>query len=192
VSGATAGFASGTCAGARCGMPTAATAPPAIAAFKNRRRSFSWLFMVWSSLDARALYCAVRSGTQPDDKHPTFFTAVADFVGLHSGDFLEIIALGAVGLKTFRTIARVQVRGINGQMAMSTPHPGFLGWQEDKLTMRTGGHIASLPWEVYACCSFVFFSEKILSGEYADKHCQPTAAAAAAGQGSASGAGQVL
>ena len=76
------------------------------------------------------------------DKYPALFTAVAGSARVHGHEVFEIIALRFVGRKTFGTIARGQVSGVESQMAMATPYPGFLGWQEDKLTMRAGGHRA--------------------------------------------------
>jgi hypothetical protein len=69
------------------------------------------------------------------DNHPTAFTAVPHDAGINSRDVLEIVALRVGGLKTFWTIAIGQIIGVNGQMAMPTPHPVALCWQEHELAM---------------------------------------------------------
>jgi hypothetical protein len=102
-------------------------------------------------------------------KHATVFTAVAGYAGVHGHEGFESIALCLMGLKTFWTIARGQVSGVDGQMAIATPHPGFLGRQEDKLTMRAGEHRAFPSWEMYARCLSVSLSKNILSRGDADK-----------------------
>jgi hypothetical protein len=60
--------------------------------------------------------------------HPAPFTAVPDDTGVNGDDVFEIVALRVGGLKTFWTIAIEQIIGIDGQMAMPTPHPVTLCW----------------------------------------------------------------
>jgi hypothetical protein len=72
--------------------------------------------------------------------HPAAFTAVPHYAGVNSCDVFEIVALRVGGLKTFWTIAIGQIIGIDGQMAMPTPHPVALCWQEYELEMCAGSH----------------------------------------------------
>ena len=77
------------------------------------------------------------------DNNPALFTAVSGFASCGSHDFFEIVALRVARLKTFWTITRCQVIGIDGQMAMSATQPVVPFRQEHELAMRAGGHYAS-------------------------------------------------
>jgi hypothetical protein len=86
-----------------------------------------------------------EQGLASFNNNAALFTAVADNPAGNGDDFLKVISLRAAGLKTFWTVTRSQLIGIDGQMAMSAPQPGALFRQEHELAMIAGRHVASHP-----------------------------------------------
>jgi hypothetical protein len=84
----------------------------------------------------------LRNETKPFPFHLSGFnnntallTLVAGLFLIDCRDFLEVIALFAVSLETFRAISFRQLIGGNGQMAVPAAQPAFLLRQEDQMEM---------------------------------------------------------
>jgi hypothetical protein len=84
----------------------------------------------------------LRNETKPFPFHLSGFNNNAALLTLVAGlflidcrDFLKVIQLFAVRLKTFRAIPFRQLIGSNGQMAIPAAQPAFLRGQEDQMEM---------------------------------------------------------
>jgi hypothetical protein len=65
----------------------------------------------------------------------TLLTLIAGLFLIYCKDFLKVIPLITVLLKTFRAIPSLKLIGGNGQMAMPAAQPAFLLGQKDQMEM---------------------------------------------------------
>jgi hypothetical protein len=69
------------------------------------------------------------------NNNAALLTLIAGLFLIYCQDFLKVIPLITVYLKTFRAIPSLKFIGGNGQMAMPTAQPAFLLRQKDQMEM---------------------------------------------------------